>query len=87
MAGKRLEPSLTLLANGSLQSEKTAIETCGTGSRKSASHFHLALCRSNAKRQISAHNSGNAIPTAAADFGSKLRAVIPGNVFASRHQN
>src|ERR1700730_765691 len=45
------------------------------------------LCRLNAKRQISAHNAGNAIPTAAADFGSKLRAVIPGNVFASRHQN
>src|ERR1700739_1315852 len=42
--------------------------------------------RASARRQISEQSSENEIPTAAAALGSRLWAVIPGNVFASRHQ-
>src|SRR5260221_11930873 len=42
--------------------------------------------RASANRQISVQNSGKEIPTAAAALGSRLPEVIPGNVFASRHQ-
>jgi len=54
---------------------------------RNSDHFSPAEPRrANANRQISVHNSGKEIPTAAAAFGKRLCAVIPGNVFASRHQ-
>ena len=40
-----------------------------------------------APRQIRSRSSGNSMPAAFAAWGNRLVAVMPGNEFASRHQN
>ena len=45
------------------------------------------LTATKAPRQILSSSSENSIPATLAACGNKLVAVMPGNEFASRHQN
>ncbi len=48
---------------------------------------YLDLRATSAARQIRSHSFGKSMPATCAACGSRLVAVMPGSVLASRHQN